>query len=156
MTSKTNPRKFLPWLVFLFVIALAMFFRRCDHEKPTGSNSNRESGVIPVPDTTVAVPMETLPLPARKPVPRRTAVAKDSDTVSQSIKDDSLPYVFADPWGGRHFDSVAVRLHCLEDCAILFSLGDQNVLHHLFTMRDHMTKTRFLHKSTRDDHALLF
>src|SRR5690606_15733878 len=29
-----------------------------------------------------------------------------------------------DPWGGRHFDSVRVALHCREGCVILYSLED--------------------------------
>jgi len=37
---------------------------------------------------------------------------------------DTLPYVFPNPWGGRHFDSVTVGLFCREDCLILYSLED--------------------------------
>lgn len=124
MNSKTYPRKLLPWLVFFSVIALALFFRRCDKEKPSGSNPNLESGRILFPDTTMVISAETLPPVKPKPVPRQTAAARDSDSVSLAVTNDSLPYVFPDPWGGRHFDSVAVRLHCLEDCAILFSVED--------------------------------
>ncbi len=35
-----------------------------------------------------------------------------------------MPYVYADPWGGRHFDSITVSLHCREDCVILYSFTD--------------------------------
>ncbi len=34
---------------------------------------------------------------------------------------DSL-YVYADPWGGRHFDSVTVNLYCRQGCIVLYSL----------------------------------
>jgi hypothetical protein len=37
---------------------------------------------------------------------------------------DSGPYLWADPWGGRHFDSVRVTLHCREGCLLLYSLED--------------------------------
>lgn len=37
---------------------------------------------------------------------------------------DSTPYLWADPWGGRHFDSVRVTLHCREGCLILYALDD--------------------------------
>ena len=36
---------------------------------------------------------------------------------------DSL-YVYADPWGGRHFDSVRVSLFCRESCLVLYGFDD--------------------------------
>ncbi|MFC1585928.1 formylglycine-generating enzyme family protein, partial [Fibrobacterota bacterium] len=49
-------------------------------------------------------------------------ILKDS-SVTPSAYIDTL-YVYADPWGGRHFDSVTVELFCRESCLVLFSLED--------------------------------
>jgi hypothetical protein len=120
---RRKPRKFLPWLVFLSVLALALFVHRCPREQVIPSPLPSEATIL-VPETLEVPPPDTLSKTVRKIPPEQPIAQRDSDPVATHPLDDSLPYVFADPWGGRHFDSVAVRLHCVEDCAILYSLED--------------------------------
>ncbi len=85
------------------------------------------------------------PIIKKKKVSRDTS--KDHGDYGLIIKDsaknelpfiDSL-YVYATPWGGRHFDSVTVSLHCREDCLIMYSLSDSL---HLKTYNQPFTLTR--------------
>lgn len=63
-----------------------------------------------------------------KPVLRPTQAHQPPPTVlppdTASAADTTTPYIFADPWGGRHFDSVTVRAICRESCLVLYSLND--------------------------------
>lgn len=107
--------------VFLSVLLLALVLHRCEREPPP----------LPLPPLapqgqgSPAVPPETLSLPT--PVkPHRVRPAPDTAKPKAAVAApaDSAPYIYADPWGGRHFDSVRVSLHCREGCVVLYSLED--------------------------------
>ncbi len=125
--SPRKLRRALPWLVFLGTLTLFLL-QRCPSNPSEIPKSSGASGVVlqPPPETSASV-SETLSHKPKHPAlqisPER--IAEDS---GHNLSVDSLPYVFADPWGGRHFDSVTVRLHCAEDCAILYSLEDSSNL----------------------------
>jgi hypothetical protein len=120
-------RVWLPVTVFLLVILMALMLHRCQEESPPPSSTLPPppvaTGTRPEP---VPVPAETLVVPPVKPPVR----PKPADTTAQAALPrvvapvDSGPYIYADPWGGRHFDSVRVSLHCREGCLILYSFED--------------------------------
>ena len=145
-----KPRRLLPSLVFFAVLVLALFLHRCSTKPTSVSISQSVDGFkhedVPPDAPTKPITMDTLN-PILKPNARRgnPAVAPTPDAqstvapntpavaspaiVSQPDTHDSIPYVYADPWGGRHFDSVTVNLHCAEDCPVYYSLQDSVNLH---------------------------
>jgi hypothetical protein len=80
------------------------------------------------------------PIPATVP---RTPSEVGQPGVLPLSPPDSAPYIYANPWGGRHFDSVKVSLHCRENCAVIFSLVDsvhfQSYQERPFTFRRNTT-----------------
>lgn len=128
------PRKrvWLPVGVFILTILL-LVLHRCDREIPPVEPPLLPSKVLGAPQT--ALP-ETLtappaPIPDTAPAPRPPKVtiphpvpASDTPAARVMAPDSGLPYLYADPWGGRHFDSVKVSLHCREGCLVLYSLED--------------------------------
>lgn len=128
-------RRWLPYAVFFITLLLGLILHRCQEESlPPGSVAPPLHGgpahpkppePLPPPDT--VAPPETLQAPAPKPMPPKPVPAKPKDTVAAPrvlAPVDSSPYLWADPWGGRHFDSVRVTLHCREGCLLLYSLED--------------------------------
>ncbi len=125
-------RTWLPPAIFLLIILLALFLHRCQTEPPPpASLAPAPTGgpARPAPETAAAetpkpASVDT-PKPAPKPVPPRPK-PKPPDTPKARVLApvDSGPYLWADPWGGRHFDSVRVTLHCRQGCVILYSLTD--------------------------------
>ncbi|MDB5105173.1 MAG: hypothetical protein JWP91_2862 [Fibrobacteres bacterium] len=127
--ERPRRRVWLSASVFLATLLLALLLHRCQEESlppasilpplPTGQGPAKppvQDTFRPPPETTVTPPPKiTKPLP-RKP----DSVA--APRVQAPV--DSGPYLWADPWGGRHFDSVRVTLHCREGCLVLYSLED--------------------------------
>lgn len=74
----------------------------------------------------VLVPPETTAVPTTLPTPNlpHPHPVSESPIVRAAAPVDSGPYIYADPWGGRHFDSVRVSLHCRENCLVLYSFED--------------------------------
>lgn len=121
-------RRWLPLLVFCLTLLLALALHRCQEEKlppssilpkpPIGSGPAKPP--VAAPETTLAPqPRPVNPEAAKPPKPKDTVAAP---RVLAPV--DSGPYLWADPWGGRHFDSVRVTLHCREGCLLLYSLED--------------------------------
>ena len=124
-----NPRgrrRWLPFAVFFLTLLLALVFHRC-HEEPLPPSSTLPKppvGTGPARPPEPAPP-ETIPAPPPKPVPVKPPKPKDTAAAPRVLAPvDSGPYLWADPWGGRHFDSVRVTLHCREGCLLLYSLED--------------------------------
>lgn len=124
--GKDGRRRWLPYTVFFATLLLALILHRCYEEPPPPASIPPPSVSgpgVPPPDT---VAPETTAVPVPKPVPSKP-VPKPPDTPAAPrvlSPVDSGPYLWADPWGGRHFDSVRVSLHCREGCVVLFSLED--------------------------------
>jgi hypothetical protein len=118
-------RTWLPISVFFLTLLLALILHRCQEEPlPPASIPPPATGTgAPQPPDPVAPP-ETTAAPVPKPVVPRPP-KPDSVAVPRVLAPvDSGPYLWADPWGGRHFDSVRVTLHCREGCVLLYSLED--------------------------------
>lgn len=140
-TGKTpapdRPRRRLWLAMAVFVLTiLLLVLHRCDREPPPvnppllppkGMGALDTPPPPPPPDTPAA---DTPALPKVKaPPPARTAQKlpdppPDTPAARIMAPDSALPYIYADPWGGRHFDSVRVALHCREGCLVLYSLED--------------------------------
>lgn len=123
--GRSGPRRrWLPFTVFFATLLLALILHRCQQEPLPPSST------LPAPPTGqgVAAPAvpETLPTPPASIKPRPIPPVAKPDTVKPRVLApvDSGPYLWADPWGGRHFDSVRVSLHCREGCVVLYSLED--------------------------------
>jgi len=138
--QKSRRKPWRPIAIFLFVILVALIFHTCQKENPPVSSS-----LPPVPKSELShtAPIDT---PSTNPIPPRDSLPKISTTAPKTPPQkkpapltlpipaptpprtlapvDSGPYLYADPWGGRHFDSVRVSLHCRENCLILYSLED--------------------------------
>jgi len=124
-------RTWLPVSVFFLTLLLALILHRCQEEPlppasilppVTGSGTAKPPDTLPKP---VAPESIQTPKPVSKPFPK--PVPRKPDTVPAPrvlAPVDSGPYLWADPWGGRHFDSVRVSLHCREGCVLLYSLED--------------------------------
>lgn len=123
-------RRWLAAAVFAATLLL-LVLHRCDREMPPvepprlpspGAGTARPETLAPppAPDTPLPPPPK-VDAPRPKPPPRpdtpKAALIRAPDTAG-------TPYLYADPWGGRHFDSVRVSLHCREGCLILYSLED--------------------------------
>lgn len=130
--SRLPVRRWLAAAVF-FATLLLLVMHRCDRELPPVEPPLLPSRGAGLPDT----PAPRLPAPPDTPVaappkvdtPRlRPRPPPRPDTPKPALlpAPDSAetPYLYADPWGGRHFDSVRVALHCREGCLILYSLED--------------------------------
>ncbi len=74
-------------------------------------------------DTNTADPDSFLTL--SKPEDFNVVIMDESGT--SGFPEDSI-FVYADPWGGRHFDSVSVTLHCKDSCFILYGFEDSTNL----------------------------
>jgi hypothetical protein len=125
----------VPALVFFAVILLALILHRCYDEPPPLSDPRHGTGQAlppapaPAADSAPVAPVLPTPdkIPAKRPGPApRRPKPPDSIPAAKSVAapDSAMPYVYADPWGGRHFDSVTVTLHCRENCLILYSFED--------------------------------
>ncbi len=126
--KKRLSRRWIPILVFFGVVLFSWFFHRCS--QPPIS--------LPNPPDVVTTPGQKLGSLSPPPKPESVAVlpktlgkkifAPRETLATVSVKVDSvqdtIPFVYADPWGGRHFDSVTVTLHCREDCVLIYSLTD--------------------------------
>jgi sulfatase-modifying factor enzyme 1 len=123
-------RRWLPYSVFFVTLLLALLLHRCQEESPPPSSilppPVSGPGVPQAPDTVAAPETTAVPKPIPNPLPPKPA-PKPPDTIVAPralAPVDSGPYLWADPWGGRHFDSVRVSLHCREGCVLLYSLED--------------------------------
>ncbi len=130
-------------------IALAILFlvlKQCQvEEKPAETEKIPDIITLPEPKKEIispvdsVVPEKEVPPPAntpkiKVPEPKADTTAKGSietvrlelsaDTIFEPINYIDTLFVYADPWGGRHFDSAVVSLHCRENCPILYSFGD--------------------------------
>jgi hypothetical protein len=121
--GRSEKRRWLPFTVFFATLLLALILHRCQEEPlpPASILPDPPAGqgvaVQPVPESIPAPPEPVKP----RPVP---PVAKPDTVKRVAAPVDSGPYLWADPWGGRHFDSVRVSLHCREGCVVLYSLED--------------------------------
>jgi hypothetical protein len=138
----SRPEKRRLWLsvsVFLVVLFLALSLHRCQNESLPPTSALSLTALSPIAHTGQPSPHDTVPTPIPEstltsptPIPSPTKtdpkpIPKPVDTVAQvrhMAPVDSGPYIYADPWGGRHFDSVTVSLHCREGCVLLYSLED--------------------------------
>lgn len=119
-----KPHRWLAPAVFATTLLLALVLHRCHEEPPPPATTPPPPAATgparpaePVIPDTPPAPEPPKPVPA-KPKPADTPKARVLAPV------DSGPYLWADPWGGRHFDSVRVTLHCREGCVVLYSLSD--------------------------------
>lgn len=124
----------VPVAVFFGVLLLALILHRCYEEPPPVPDLRHGTGtaaappdsakpvtpVLPPPETTSVKRPRPAPRPTPPPIPRNDTLPP----VSARAPDTAMPYVYADPWGGRHFDSVTVSLHCREGCLVLYSFED--------------------------------
>jgi hypothetical protein len=129
--GKDKPRRrWLPILVFFLTLLLALVFHRCQEESlppssilpkpPIGVGPAKPPDSMAAPETTFAPPPQPV-----NPEPVKPSKPKDTTAAPRVLAPvDSGPYLWADPWGGRHFDSVRVTLHCREGCLLLYSLED--------------------------------
>lgn len=117
--------------VFLAAILLALVLHYCHREPELLPIPHRGTGA-PKADTTPPPETPVLP-PAPDTTPRKrpriappamAPLSKDSSKAVIVAPDSGKPYIYADPWGGRHFDSVTVSLHCREGCLVLYSFED--------------------------------
>lgn len=134
--GKPPRRRWLAAAVFLLVVLLALILHRCQTEPPPPATVAPPSGPArPAAPEPPAPKPETIPVPQPEPKPIRPAPkpkapgpssAKPADSAKARVlaPPDSGPYLWADPWGGRHFDSVRVTLHCRQGCVVLYSLTD--------------------------------
>ncbi len=124
-TRKSRMRKAVVGLGILLVVLLALLWLRgCPPEPPAPPE---EVTLVPAPGTPpiLTVPMPAFEVEAPTPQPLPPPRPPSPPPVEIPVVEDTvLPYIYADPWGGRHFDSVVVQLHCREDCLILYSLED--------------------------------
>jgi hypothetical protein len=122
-------RYWLSTSIFLSVLLLALFLHRCETEPPPPAPlapALPAGPARPAPDTAPPPPaaVDTVKPPPPVPVPRQRPKPPDTPKTRVLAPADSGPYLWADPWGGRHFDSVRVTLHCRQGCVILYSLTD--------------------------------
>ncbi len=117
-------RRWLPYAVFCFTLLLALILHRCQVEPPPPDTS-----MAPLPSGTASHPTLRPATPAPETLPP-TVIVKPAPIDTPKPRAlvfapvDSGPYLWADPWGGRHFDSVRVSLHCRQGCVVLYSLSD--------------------------------
>jgi hypothetical protein len=120
-------RRWLAAAVFFLVLLLALILHRCQTEPlPPATVAPAGGPARPAPPAPPPPPPETLPTPkppAPKPI-KPGAPKPKPDSARARAPVDSGPYLWADPWGGRHFDSVRVTLHCRQGCVVLYSLTD--------------------------------
>jgi hypothetical protein len=122
----------LSLLFFLFLITL----RDCKEEPPlpvwheyrvtietTVQEDTGEVDTVEGRDTVIETAANTSVPDTSAAVESKDTSALQDPSVEESTSADSL-FVYADPWGGRHFDSITVRLFCRETCLVLFSLED--------------------------------
>ncbi len=119
--------------MFFLTLLLAMLLHRCQNEKLPPAST--------LPSAQPGKPFNEEPLDSIKPPATETTLTKNPTPITTNTAShpklaeqipaqlrvapgDSGPYIYADPWGGRHFDSVRVALHCREECLILYSLED--------------------------------
>jgi len=114
------------------LIALALLVHRCWQEPlplpplPVDTVPAPPSELPPpVIDTPAAPIPDTAPLPKPKPHAKPEPKQTPPDTLAvKTPGDTATPFVYAKPWGGRHFDSVTVEILCRENCAVLYALRD--------------------------------
>ena len=132
-------RRWLAAAVFVLTVLL-LVLHRCDRDrstedppllppKGTGVPETPPLSEPPPPDTPPAPepPPPDTPKPAPKPAPKplpKPVPPPDTPKAKVMAPDSALPYLYADPWGGRHFDSVRVSLHCREGCLVVYSTED--------------------------------
>ena len=116
----------LPVAIFFLVILLALLLHRCQSEPPPPATlgppppSGPARPASPEPAAPPPESVGTPNPPPKPPSPKPSAPSK----ARVLAPPDSGPYLWADPWGGRHFDSVRVALHCRQGCVVLYSLAD--------------------------------
>jgi Sulfatase-modifying factor enzyme 1 len=130
--------------IFLAIVFLVLILHRCYQENPPPqttlpppihSGRGNDDSLTPIlPESTLVAesttmdtnpPHPTDPSSTSKPAanpPLKPVQANPALRIAAPV--DSGPYIYADPWGGRHFDSVTVALHCREGCVILYSFED--------------------------------
>lgn len=142
--SRHKFRRLVPWIVFLAVVAAVLCLHRCSVRPlpaPQPLQPAKASISTSVPAVTIdtVTPSASMATPAEKPKSTDIKGMRATLTVAPpavptsppteaASGPDTLPYVYAAPWGGRHFDSVTVTLHCQEGCEILYSLEDSTDL----------------------------
>ncbi len=124
--KKRLRNRILGFLILLLLALLALLLVRACRPHPP-----EDLTWVPAPSAPpiLTVPMPDLPpdlSPEPPPEPKQVlpSPARVDTPVIPAAVDSVLPYLYADPWGGRHFDSVTVSLYCREDCLILYSLED--------------------------------
>ncbi len=131
--SKDAPpkRKWVPYAVFALVVLLALILHRCQDEPKLEMEPLQPPPSVAVPEAPAPIESlppepETIPEPPPPPKAEKTLPKPEPKPEPAQVMApvDSVPYLYADPWGGRHFDSVSVSLFCREDCLILYAVGD--------------------------------
>ncbi len=135
-TPRRKGRRWLAAAVFVLTVLLAVLYR-CDREPglqeppllpPRGQGGPQTPPPPeppPPPDTPAPESARPEPPPARPvPVPKPVLPPDTPPAPVRAPDTAAAPYLYADPWGGRHFDSVTVSLHCREGCVVLWSLED--------------------------------
>jgi Sulfatase-modifying factor enzyme 1 len=133
-TLARRKRRRYALLALFLLIVLGVWVHQCRQNPPAEPDYAIDTLVtLPPPtptpaETTTALEIDTVLPELTKPVLRP---AKASPPPAHAIippdtsaADTTTPYIFADPWGGRHFDSVTVRAVCRESCLVLYSLND--------------------------------
>jgi hypothetical protein len=122
-------------ILIFFILALFQALRSCMERarvqppelKPAVEKTADDSVIIGEPEQKGLFLTETLSIyledtPQEAETEKYDVILIDS-ALPEAAFNDSL-YVYADPWGGRHFDSVTVSLFCRESCLVLYSFED--------------------------------
>jgi len=122
-------------------VLLILLLKQCEGPKDRGElSSYHKTGPIdtsylnekasPTPEKTVK-PIDTIAEITQ--LPPDTASIDTVDKLGLEFAGDKVEnegdfidtlFVYADPWGGRHFDSVVVEIICRENCLLLYAFGD--------------------------------
>jgi Sulfatase-modifying factor enzyme 1 len=132
--TRTKRRRYALLVLFLLVV-LGVWVHQCQQDPPVEPEYAIDTAVTlppqtpaPAETTTTAPDIDTTTPELTKPFLRPTQVSPPPTQAiiprDTSAADTTTPYIFADPWGGRHFDSVTVRAVCRESCLVLYSLND--------------------------------
>jgi len=117
--TKRKPRRWVALSVFFGTLLLALFIYQCPKPPlPPVTLPVDTLKVIAPPKAQPDAPPVTPEIPKAKPPVVKPAL------ITPTLPDSIPPYIYADPWGGRHFDSVTVGLFCREGCLLLYSLTD--------------------------------
>jgi hypothetical protein len=117
-------RRWLFWSTFALTILLFLTLHRCYQAPVLQAPSAPISSSTGTKDSSIAPPLDSAPIPEPRtpnPIPIHTDIPKPKPV---EVPTDSSPYLYANPWGGRHFDSVQVELFCRGNCVVLYSVTD--------------------------------